>query len=591
MGPLRSAPVQAAVRAVEMFRGLPKGCDDSMSRKILANVTPRQTRVAIVQGGELSELFVERGERIVGNIYKARVENAVPGLDAAFVECGLDKNVFLHVSDLLPEDETRGRGRGRKGGKNAPKVADVVKKGDERLVQITKGPLGDKGARGTCSISLPGRYLVLMTDASEKVGVSKKIEDEEERRRLRDLGHEVRPDDFGIIVRTRAQGATKAELQDDVRFLTRLWQTIQGRAQQAKAPTLINEDLSLVLEILRDVFSADIEEFQIDDKVTYDKVLNLLHNIAPHLRDRVHLYRDGKPIFTHFGVEKQIERALQPKVWLPHGGWINIEQTEALIVIDVNTGKFTGKNLEDTVLRTNLEASDEVARQLRLRDMGGIIVIDFIDMDKPGHRKQVTQALRKAFESDRMKTRILHITRLGLVEMTRKRTGESLANRLQVTCPCCGGHGLLLSAETVAGNIEREIREQVREDGAKFFHVIASPQVVLALIGDQGQFIDELEEELGCEIYARGDNSKHPESYVLTRLKDKRDTRDLKSLKVNRKLEITEQHLFPISHPSTVACVDGVLFFLPEVSPDQEPPIKARTTVVAHSYARGTPNK
>ncbi|MCD6359663.1 MAG: Rne/Rng family ribonuclease [Armatimonadetes bacterium] len=545
-----------------------------------------------MEDDQLTELMVEHGERIVGNIYKARVENVVPGLDAAFVDCGLNKNVFLHVSDLLPEDQGGGRGhrsRSRRG--SSCRIADVVSKVSEFLVQITKAPLGDKGARGTCRISLPGRYLVLMTDATEKVGVSKKIEDEAERRRLRDLAREVRPDDFGIIVRTRAQGATIAELRDDVKFLTRLWQTIQGRTQQAKAPALIHEDLSLVLEVLRDVFSADVDEFIIDDKTTYDKVLNLLHNIAPHLRDRVHLYRDNEPIFTHFDVEKQIEHALQPKVWLAHGGWINIEQTEALATIDVNTGKFTGRNLEDTVLRTNLEAAEEVARQLRLRDMGGIIVIDFIDMDKPQHRRQVTKALRKAFEDDRMRTRIMHITRLGLVEMTRKRTGESLSQQLQITCPCCDGHGLILSPQTVAAKIEREVRRIIRDDDVRAFQIVAAPSVILALVGPQGEYADNLERDFDCRIYARCDKTYHPESFDIIPLADRRRTRGLKPLRANRRLEITADNLFPTDYPETVVCVDGMLVFLPEVSPDREPPFKVRTTVVENSYAKGTPIK
>ena len=254
-----------------------------MARRILANVTHRHTRVAILENGRVSELMVERGGHVVGNVYKGRVENIVPGLDAAFVECGLDKNVFVHVSDALPEEPPRHKMRRKMN--SFPPIGDVLKQGEEVMLQVVKGPVEDKGARGTRRISLPGRYLVLMTDTSEKVGVSKKIEDDTERKRLRDLAQEVCPEDFGIIVRTRAQGATKKELQDDVTFLTRLWRSIQARARQAKPPALVHEDLSLVLEVLRDVFSADVSEFMIDDKVTYDKVLNLLDNVAPSLRD------------------------------------------------------------------------------------------------------------------------------------------------------------------------------------------------------------------------------------------------------------------------------------------------------------------
>lgn len=558
-----------------------------MPKRIVVNVTNRQTRVAILEDGRLTELMVERGEHVVGNIYKARVENVVRGLDAAFVECGLEKNVFLHVSDALTEEPPRHKMRKKMS--SFPPIHQVVREGEEFLVQIVKGPLGDKGARGTRRISLPGRYLVLMTDTEEKVGVSKKIEDEEERRRLRSLGQEVCPDDFGIIVRTRAQGASIEELREDVRFLTRLWQTIQGRAQQAKAPALIHEDLSLVLEVLRDVFAADVDEFIIDDKVTYDKVLNLLHNIAPQLRKRVKLYREPEPIFTHYDIETQIERALQPKVWLPAGGWLNIEQTEALTVIDVNTGKFTGKNLEDTVLRTNLEAADEVANQLKLRDIGGIIVIDFIDMDKPQHRKQVTQALRTAFEKDRMKTRIMHITRLGLVEMTRKRTGESLAQTLQTTCPCCSGRGRILSAETVAAHIEREIRRLARVEGMTIFRVTAAPRVIIEFIGSNGEYVDALEEELGAEVYARADNTISPEHYEIVPLQNRHSLRRLRRHRTDHKLEIRPEDMVKVPDMGLVACVDGLVVFVPEVSPDTEEPVEVRLTKVTNSYARATP--
>ncbi|MGD9496744.1 MAG: Rne/Rng family ribonuclease [Armatimonadota bacterium] len=558
-----------------------------MSSRIIVNVADRQTRVAIMEGERLAELMVERGERIVGNIYKCRVENVVRGLDAAFVECGLDKNVFLHVSDAVTEEPSRQKMRRKMSA--FPPISEVVKEGEEFLVQIVKGPLGDKGARGTRRISLPGRFLVLMTDTEEKVGVSKKIEDEEERKRLRALGQEICPEDFGIIVRTRAQGAGREELEDDVRFLTRLWQTIQGRAQQAKAPALIHEDLSLVLEVLRDVFSADVDEFVIDDKVVYDKVLNLLHNIAPQLRGRVKLYREDEPIFVHYDIEAQIERALQPKVWLPHGGWLNIEQTEALTTIDVNTGKFTGKSLEDTVLRTNLEAADEVANQLKLRDIGGIIVIDFIDMDKPQHRKRVTAALRKAFERDRMKTRIMHITRLGLIEMTRKRTGESLSQILQTTCPCCAGRGRILSAETVAATIEREIRRMVRANGSELFEVNAVPQVILEFIGPFGEYVDELEEETGCEIYARADAGMSPEHYRIVPLESRRGLRRIRRHQSGHKVEIHPDYVLRVPEMGLVGLVDGLVVYVPEVSPDVDEPVKVRLTKVANSYARATP--
>ncbi|MEA3401135.1 MAG: Rne/Rng family ribonuclease [Armatimonadota bacterium] len=558
-----------------------------MSNRIIANVSNRQTRVAIMEEDRLAELMVERGERVVGNVYKCRVENVVRGLDAAFVECGLDKNVFLHVSDAVTEEPSRHAMRKKMS--SFPPIGKVVSEGQEFLIQIVKGPLEDKGARGTRRLSLPGRYLVLMTDSSEKVGVSKKIEDEGERRRLRGLGHEVCPDEFGIIVRTRAQGATKEDLEADVRFLTKLWQTIQGRTQQAKAPALIHEDLSLVLEVLRDVFSAEVDEFIIDDKVTYDKVLNLLHNVAPDLRDRVELYRQDEPIFAHYGVEPQIEQAVQPKVWLPHGGWINIEQTEALTTIDVNTGKFTGRSLEDTVLHTNLEAAEEVANQLKLRDIGGIIVIDFIDMDKTEHRKRVTSALRQAFERDRMKTRIMHITRLGLVEMTRKRTSENLSQILQTVCPCCSGTGRILSPETVAASIEREVKRQHRQDDSDLFHVIASPEVIMEFIGPFGEFADELEEQLNVEVYARADRSINPEHFEVIPLESHRRLQRVQRRRSGQKVELQPEDILRVPEMGLVGYVDGLVVYVPELSPETDKPVKVRLTKVANSYARATP--
>ncbi|MFW6156298.1 MAG: Rne/Rng family ribonuclease [Armatimonadota bacterium] len=558
-----------------------------MSQKIIANVARRQTRVAILEDDRLIELLVERGKRISGNVYKCRVENVVRGLDAAFVDCGLEKNVFLHVSDAVEKEPPRHKMRRKMSA--FPPIGKVVHRGEEFLIQIVKGPLGDKGARGTRRISLPGRYLVLMTDTSEKVGVSKKIEDDKERNRLRNLGHQVCPDDFGIIVRTRAQGATKEDLEADVRFLTRLWKSIQGRTQQADAPELVHEDLSLTLEVLRDVFSAEVDQFVIDDKVTYDKVLNLLHNIAPELRDRVELYRGDEPVFTHYEVEQQIENALQPKVWLPHGGWLNIEQTEALTTIDVNTGKFTGRSLEDTVLRTNLEAAEEVANQLKLRDIGGIIVIDFIDMDKRQHRKRVTAALRKAFERDRMKTRIMHITRLGLVEMTRKRTGESLSQILQTTCPCCSGHGKILSAETVAAAMAREVRRLVRDEDDRIFHILAGPQVLMEFIGPFGEYVDQLEDELDCELYARSDPSINPEHYEIIPRENRRALRRVRRRRPGHKLEVQPEDLLRVPEMGLVGCVDGLVVYAPEVSPDVEEPVMVRLTEVGNSYARATP--
>ena len=559
-----------------------------MASEIIVNVDFRETRVAIIEDERLAEVMYEREDNVVGNIYMGRVENVVPGLDAAFVNCGIEKNVFLHVSDAMEVEPTREQMRHKMNG--FPPIKQVLKQGDTFLVQVTKGPVELKGARATRRISLPGRFIVLTRDGRGRVGVSRKIADEKERARLRDLAQGVKPEGFGLIVRTRAEDAQRKELEDDVRFLTKLWRSIENKSAQAKAPALIYEDLTLVFEVVRDVMSVSTGRFVVDDKVTYDKVLNLLDNVEPRLRSRVELYKGAEPVFTHFGIEQQISRALHPKVWLPHGGHINIEQTEAFTSIDVNTGRFTGaKKLEDTVLRTNIEAAEEIARQLRLRDIGGIIVIDFIDMDNPKHREQVTAALRKAFKDDRMRTRIMHITPLGLVEMTRKRTEESLEQKLTVGCPCCRSLGFILAAETMAGRISEELRVLATEEGPEAFAVIADPRVCLALIGPQGHYADTLEQELGRSLFVRCDEAIHPERYEIIPGAVKEIEKTHPPLKSGRRLTIESDQALPIPSAGLLAHVDGCILEAPEVSPSHEGPLKVRITSTGRSYARATP--
>jgi len=559
-----------------------------MSAEIVVNVSPTETRVGILEEGRLAELMYEREGSLVGNIYLGVVENVVPALDAAFVDCGVERNVFLHVSDALEEEPSRKQMRHKMNG--FPPIKQVVKRGDTFLCQVTKGPVELKGARATRRISLPGRYIVLTHDGRGKVGVSKKIDDDKERQRLRDLATSVKPEGFGMIVRTRAEDAQRKELEDDVKFLTKLWRSIQGKTPQAKAPALIHEDLSLVFEVVRDVMNTQTKRFVIDDKVTYDKVLNLLDNVEPRLRKRVELYKGDEPIFAHFGIEQQISRALHPKVWLPHGGYINIEQTEALTTIDVNTGKFTGaKNLEDTVVRTNVEAAEEIPRQLRLRDIGGIIVIDFIDMDKAKHRDKVMAALRQAFKGDRMRTRIMHITPLGLVEMTRKRTEQSLRQKLTTACPCCEGKGYILSAKTMAGRITEELRLRAMRDEDEAFAVIADPLVCLTLIGAQGQDAISLEQELGRDLYIRADEGIHPERYDIVPGQKRELEKEYPPLKKGRRLQIVPENVLAIPSDGMLALVGNCILEVPEASPSHEDALKVRITVGDRSYSRATP--
>ncbi len=553
---------------------------------IIANVDRRQTRVAIMEGTRLLELKHETEEDVVGNIYLGKVTDVVPGLDACFINVGIEKNAFLHVSDAIPD---RPRGPHRRTA--VARVADVVKSRDEFLVQVTKGPLDTKGARATRHISLAGRCLVLTTDG-DKVGVSKKIEDDHERRRLRDIASKLRPEGFGLIVRTRGEGAHADDFERDIKFLTKVWKALEAKAKQSKAPALIHADISLVFAVVRDIFNAEVHRMVIDDKLTYDQVLNLLQTTAPELRDRVEFYRGEKPIFEHFGVEQEIERAIQSKVPLAHGGHLNIESTIALTTIDVNSGKFTGAgNLEETVFKTNLDACQEVARQLRLRDIGGIIVIDFIDMDKPRHRKEVTTALRNAFADDRMRTRIMHLTRLGLIEMTRKRTGESLVAKLQTKCPCCVGSGQILAPETVAQRAINSVRSRLVQEPDKAVLFLADPACTLALLGPHGTEAAALEQELGVPVFARATYETHPEVCTISLGDPAELTKAYRPFHVDDIVEITPQDALVGQHGAMLALVQGCVLEVPEISSRLEAAVKIRLTCVENSYLRGTPSE
>lgn len=559
-----------------------------MDTDIIVNVGAPRTRVAILRDDQLVELLLEGEERVVGNIYLGKVENVVSGLDAAFVEVGIDRNVFLHVSDAMVTEPSRAQMRKKM--ESFPPIKEVVKPGEEFLVQVTKGPVDAKGARASRRLALPSRNLVLMADGRGKVGVSKKIEDEAERARLRELAMKTKPEGFGMIVRTRAEGADQKEFEADVKFLMKLWRSIQSKVKQEKAPALIYEDLSLVFEVLRDVFDPRVRSFIVDDKVTYDKILNLLNSLAPELRSRVKLYKEDEPIFVHYGIEQEIERALRRKVWLPKGGYIGIDTTEALTTIDVNTGKFTStKRLEDTVLRTNMEAATEIARQLRLRDIGGIIVIDFIDMDNPRHRRQVTAALKTALEADRMKTRIMHITRLGLIEMTRKRTGQSLAKQLQVNCPCCEGTGRILSPEAVATKITEALRQAAIHNPKQALLIKANPQVILQLIGERGEYIKDIEQRFGRNIYARGVEEMHPETYEIIPGDDKSLKKTYLPYRKGQKIILQSEHVLPDTGEGLVAMVDGYIIDIPDVPPGTEMPLQVRLIEVGRSYTSATP--
>ncbi|HAU89593.1 MAG TPA: hypothetical protein DCW72_04985 [Elusimicrobia bacterium] len=420
-----------------------------VKKEIFANTSFEETRIAILEEGRLSELFWERRSsgNIVGNIYKARVENVLPGISSAFMDIGLDKNAYIYISDVL--------------GNQKDGIEKLLKKDQEVMVQVTKDAIGTKGMKVTMDVSLPGRYLVL-TPFQDFVGVSKSIEDDAERKRLSEIMRKISDSKMlgtkGCIVRTEAEGATEEELKREVEYLLKMWESIQTRYDTSRPPALLHKDMDMTMQVARDILSEDTSIYMLDNKDDFHNVQELALKISPDLKDRVKFYDNKTPIFKAFNIEKDIDELRRVKVPLPNGGSIIIQEAESLCAIDVNTGRFTGnKSQEETVTATNIEAAAEVARQLRLRNIGGIIVIDFIDMKKASNRHKVVQALESGVSRDRAKIRILPITRLGLVEMTRERKRESTVSLLTEECPECHGSGRVLSSESIRIKIQREI--------------------------------------------------------------------------------------------------------------------------------------
>jgi len=485
-----------------------------MKKEIIVNAGDLESRIAMVEDGQLAELLVEREDRIVGSIYKARVVSVLPGMDAAFADIGLDRNVFLSADDVgfVSRDGVTVS--------PAPRSASIsqrLKEDQEVIVQIVRAPVGGKGARATTRLAIPGRYLVLLVSHGFQVGVSRKVEDRKERERLRKIGERIRPDDAGLIIRTEAEGHGKGELQADLKVLQDLRGRIMKKASQATAPALLHQDLTLVYQVIRDVFTDEVSSLIIDEKSVYDEAMDLVKRIAPRLRKRIKRYRGRMPIFDKHGLEGEIDRLLRRRVWLAVGGYISIDQAEAFTAIDVNTGRFTGSTgLADTILRTNLEAAEEIARQLRLRDVGGIIVIDFIDMDRARHRQRVMKAFERALKRDRQKTKILHLSPLGLVEMTRKRRGESLIGILMETCPHCAGIGRVRRRTTIALKIEREACRLVAEEKPQVMVIRAAPSVADILIGDDGARAAAFEASLSARLYIRSDDQLGMEDHQIT---------------------------------------------------------------------------
>ena len=469
-----------------------------MSEELLINVTPQETRVAYVENGLLQEVHIERERKrgLVGNIYKGKVVRVLPGMQAAFLDVGLDRTAFLHVSDIAQDN-----------GKNADVepteiIMNLLHEGQELMVQVAKDPMGSKGARLTTQISFPSRYLVYMPGIS-LVGISQRIDSEVERQRLKDILSDFAGEfeTGGYIARTVAEGMSEEAIYKDMQFLQKIWLNIQDKYSSSAPGSLVHEDMSLVMRTMRDLSGIDIEKVRIDSRSNAEQVKRFASKFIPELENCIEHYPGERPIFDLYGIEDEIQRALERKVPLKSGGHLIIDQTEAMTTIDVNTGAFVGhRNLEETIFKTNLEAAQALVRQLRLRNLGGIIIIDFIDMSDEEHKRQVLRALEKALDKDHAKTNVCEVSALGLVEMTRKRTRESLEHILCEPCHCCQGRASLKTAETVCYEIFREIIREARQFDTPEFLILAAQPIVDLMLDEESTSIAELEDFIGKTI-------------------------------------------------------------------------------------------
>ncbi len=503
-----------------------------MQKSIIINADPKETRVAILEDKQLVELLVERPDdrRIVGDIYKGKVNAVLPGMQAAFVEIGLAKTAFLHASDLAAslvggdvdllddDDEAENGGgppaRGGRGGRaprrkprreSAPKIEDHLQKSQEVVVQVTKEPISTKGPRVSQQVSLPGRYVVFMPGA-DHIGVSRKIPSRDERYRLKKILKEIRPKNAGLIVRTAGEGRSREEFREDVGYLVKQWKKIERRCAAAPSPALIHRELSLATGLIRDILTEDVDDVAVDSPDVFQEVRDYLQSVSPDLVSRVRQYRGKLPIFDAFRIESEIDKLFERKVWLKRGGYIVIDQAEALVAIDVNTGRFVGKkNQEETILKTNIEAAREIGRQLRLRDIGGIIVLDFIDMESEANKKAVLEELRKNLKRDRSRTKTFAVSDLGLVEMTRQRERPSLLHYYSNDCICCAGLGKVLSLESVALKVERLLNRIGVNTQEKMIELRVSPEMAQHLFAESADRLARLEQKFKFQIDVRDD--------------------------------------------------------------------------------------
>jgi ribonuclease G len=514
-----------------------------MTKDLIVSSTPQETKVALLDDGTVSEIFIEREAHrgIVGNLYKGKVTRVLPGMQSSFVDIGQERDAFLYVADVIeeldenlltPEEAGRAPAAPAAGAEGQPSgngatspppgnnhraqaIEEMLEPGQEVLVQVVKEPLGQKGARITSHVSLPGRYLVFMPTV-EHVGVSRKIVDEEERRRLKTILKDLRQQrgGGGLIARTVGAGHSKEDFERDLRFLSRTWDEVRAQSSRQGAPALLHRELSLVQRLLRDILSDDIANIRLDSEKEFQRTLDMVNVLQPELAPRVRLYNGPQAILEEYGVTGELERALRSKVWLESGGYIVINQTEALVAIDINTGRFTGKkNLEETILKTNLEAVKEIVRQIRLRDLGGIIVVDFIDMEERKSRQKVMAALEQELKKDRSPSKLLSVNEFGLVILTRKRVKQSLERTLCAPCPYCSGSGMVKSVTTVCSEIYDEVRKLAPHFSGTSVSLRVNPDVARALRGEEAAILKELCTLLGHDIAVQGDPLLHQEQF------------------------------------------------------------------------------
>lgn len=505
-----------------------------MTTEILINSRRYEVRIALVENGNLTEFHLQRPTEkgLMGNIYLGRVVRVLPGMQAAFVDIGLERTGFLYVDDIYVPPSQRRQLTSALNGSSvsnsaAPaeqlekpsvqgfKIEDLISEGQEIMAQISKDPIGTKGARLTCQITLPGRNLVFIPQ-TDHIGISRKIEDEDTRTSLRTMIEELRPEEVGFIVRTVAESAPREDIEADMEFLMLLWDEIRGRASTEKVPSLIYEDLDITLRSVRDLFTSDVDYLIIDNEKSYDALMNFVNTFTPKLKNKISLYRGELPLFEAYGIDVEISKALEKKVWLRSGGYIIIENTEALTVIDVNTGRFVGKNdLNETIFKTNMEAAKEIAYQLRLRDIGGIIIIDFIDMDDELHREELFNTFKEAVKKDKSRINILKLSEFGLVQMTRKRHSENLNQMMCEPCYYCAGEGVLKSRRTICYEIFRKIsRNSGRADGSAVT-VRVNPRIADMLLKEEELTVDQLEKDIRKRLIIAPAKDLHIEKYEI----------------------------------------------------------------------------